>query len=89
MLHCLRADSYRKPKAEPAPGVEEFGLHPLVVEAGGKIALKPSSPSVDSFADMLLDDVELSYGTKVSLHIGSCSKAALVSLIKEMEATLC
>ena len=89
MLHCLRDDSYRKPKAEPTSDTEEFGLHPLVVEAEDNAVMKPSSPSVNSFDDMLLDDVELSYGTKVSLHIGSCSKSALVSLIKEMEATLC
>ena len=89
MLHCLRDDSYRKPKAEPTSDTEELGLHPLVVEAEDNAVMKPSSPSVNSFDDMLLDDVELSYGTKVSLHIGSCSKAALISLIKEMEATLC
>ena len=40
-------------------------------------------------ADMMLDDIDLSFGSQVSLHIGSCSKSALVSLIKEMEGALC
>ena len=38
---------------------------------------------------MMLDDIDLSFGSQVSLHIGSCSKSALVSLIKEMEGALC
>ena len=90
MLHCLRNDSYRKPTSEPASSVGEQGLHPLVVETEENAILKTGSKlSVGSCDEMLIDDVELSYGSKVSLHIGSCSKSALVSLIKEMEATLC
>ena len=89
MLHCLRADSYRKPKAEPAPGVEEFGLHPLVVEAEDDAVMEQGAPSFGSCDDMVIDDIELSYGAKISMHIGSCSKSALISLIKEMEAALC
>lgn len=89
MIHCLRDDSYRKPKAEPASGSGEQGLHPLVVETGNNANIETGNPILESYDDMMLDDVELSYGTKVSLHIGSCSRSALVSLIKEMEATLC
>ena len=36
MLHCLRNDSYRKPKTE-APRVKaEQGLHPLVIDRGSE-----------------------------------------------------
>ena len=90
MLHCLRNDSYRKPTSEPVSSVREQGLHPLVVETEDNAILETGgNPYMASCDDMMFDDVELSYGTKVSLHIGSCSKSALVSLIKEMEATLC
>lgn len=90
MLHCLRDNSYRKPKAGPTPVTGERGLHPLVVETENHAPLETGNPSIESYYDeMRIYDVELSYGTKVGLHIGSCSKAALISLIKEMEATLC
>lgn len=90
MLHCLRNDSYRKPTSVPVSSVGEQGLHPLVVETEDNAILETgSNSSVESCDEMMIDDVELSFGTKVSLHIGSCSKSALVSLIKEMEATLC
>ena len=82
MLHCLRNDSYRKPSAMPVSSDEEQGLHPLVVEPADSV-------TVGQDVDLLLDDIELNFGSKISLHIGSCSKSALVSLIKEMEGTLC
>ena len=89
MLHCLRDDSYRKPGTKPVDSEEEQGLHPLVVDMSNSVAIEPSiSPEVPLSA-MLLDDIDISFGTKVSLHIGSCTKAALVSLIKEMEGVLC
>ena len=89
MLHCLRDDSYRKPGTKPVDSEEEQGLHPLVVDMSNSVAIEPSiSPEVP-FSDMLLDDIDISFGTKVSLHIGSCTKAALVSLIKEIEGVLC
>ena len=89
MLHCLRDDSYRKPGTKPVDSEEEQGLHPLVVDMSNSVAIEPSiSPEVP-FSDMLLDDIDIIFGTKVSLHIGSCTKAALVSLIKEIEGVLC
>ena len=90
MLHCLRNDSYRKPKAE-APRVRaEQGLHPLVIDNVAQPAPRACSNSqVTSSVDLMLKDIELSFGAKASLHIGSCSKSALVSLIKEMEGALC
>ena len=90
MLHCLRNDSYRKPKAE-APRVRaEQGLHPLVIDNVAQPAPRSFSNSqAISCGDLMLKDIELSFGAKASLHIGSCSKSALVSLIKEMEGALC
>ena len=40
MLYCLRDDSYRKPKVSPTSVTEELGLHPLVVETEGNVALE-------------------------------------------------
>ena len=90
MLHCLRNDSYRKPKAE-APRVRAGqGLHPLVIDNVAQPAPRSFSNSqAISSGDLMLKDIELSFGAKASLHIGSCSKSALVSLIKEMEGALC
>ena len=90
MLHCLRNDSYRKPKAEAPRLRAEQGLHPLVIDNVAPPAPRSSSNSqVTSSADLMLKDIELSFGARASLHIGSCSKSALVSLIKEMEVALC
>ncbi len=89
MLHCLRNDSYRKTSARPECSDGEQGLHPLVVEPADSIVMEPSASPLCQDMDLLLDDIDLSFGSKVSLHIGRCSKAALVSLIKEMEAALC
>lgn len=89
MLHCLRNDSYRKPSVTPVSSDEEQGLHPLVVEPADSVTIEPAVLPVGQDVDLLLDDIELNFGSKISLHIGSCSKSALVSLIKEMEGTLC
>ena len=89
MLHCLRDDFYCKPGTKPVDSEEEQGLRPLVVDrADSEITESAVSPEVPLSA-MLLDDIDISFGTKVSLHIGNCSKSALVSLIKEMEEVLC
>ncbi len=89
MLHCLRNDSYRKPSVQTVSADDEQGLHPLVVEQAEAIVTESIIPSEEHGANLLLDDIDLNFGTRVSLHIGSCSKTALVSLIKEMEGTLC
>ena len=90
MLHCLRNDSYRKPKAEVPRVRAEQGLHPLVIANVAQPAPRSFSNSqAISSGDLMLKDIELSFGAKASLHIGSCSKSALVSLIKEMEGALC
>ncbi len=89
MLHCLRNDSYRKPSSKPVSLAAGQGLHPLVVETADSIAVEPTASPVGPDLDLLLDDIDLNFGSTVSLHIGSCSKTALVSLIKEMEGALC
>lgn len=89
MLHCLRNDSYRKPSAEPVSSDGELGLRPLIVEPAESMVAESTTPSVEVDANLLLDDIDLNFGGKVSLHIRSCSKTALVSLIKEMEGALC
>ena len=90
MLHCLRNDSYRKPKAEVPRVRAEQGLHPLVIDNVAQPAPRSFSNSqAISSGDLMLKDIELLFGAKASLHIGSCSKSALVSLIKEMEGALC
>lgn len=89
MLHCLRNDSYRKPSAEPVSSDGELGLRPLIVEPAESMVAESTTPSVEVDANLLLDDIDLNFGGRVSLHIGSCSKTALVSLIKEMEGALC
>ena len=89
MLHCLRNDSYRKPSATPVCPGEERGLHPLVVDPSDSTVTDAAVSPVGQDVDLLLDDIDLSFGGKVSLHIGSCSKTALVSLIREMEGVLC
>ena len=90
MLHCLRNDSYRKPKAEVPRVRAEKGLHPLVIDNVAQPAPRSFSNSqAISSGALMLKDIELSFGAKASLHIGSCSKSALVSLIKEMEGALC
>ena len=73
----------------PVSSDEEQGLHPLVVEPADSVTIKPAVLPVEQDVDLLLDDIELNFGSKISLHIGSCSMSALVSLIKEMEKTLC
>ena len=90
MLHCLRQNSYRKPKASVPESSPEQGLHPLVIDPVASSAVLPADEGqVPAPADRMLEDIDLSFGARVSLHIGSCSRSALVSLIKEMEGVLC
>lgn len=89
MLHALRSASYHKPGSVESEVSSEQGLHPLVIDPA-----EPQSPLVaeqqdKTSAEMMLDDINLSFGARVSLHIGSCSKSALVSLVREMEGALC
>ena len=89
MLHCIRDDSYRKSSIKPVAFEGEQGLRPLVVDRVDSEITEPAVSPELPLSDMMLDDIDISFGTKVSLHIGNCSKPALVSLIKEMEEVLC
>ena len=90
MVHCLRQDSYRKPTASVSESGPEQGLHPLVIDSVASSAVLPADEGESPApADMVLEDIDLSFGARVSLHIGSCSRSALISLIKEMEGALC
>ena len=90
MVHCLRQDSCRKPTASVSESSPEQGLHPLVIDPVASSAVLPADEGESPApADMVLADIDLSFGARVSLHIGSCSRSALISLIKEMEGALC
>lgn len=89
MLHCIRDDSCRKSSIKPVAFEREQGLRPLVVDRVDSEITEPAVSPELPLSDMMLDDIDISFGTKVSLHIGNCSKSALVSLIKEMEEVLC
>lgn len=84
MLHSLRNDSYRKPSAKPVNSDVEQVWHPLVVEAA-----EYAASCVDQGVDLLLDDVDLKFVSKISLHIGSWYNSVLFSLIKAMDGALC
>lgn len=89
MLHCIRDDSYRKSSIKPVAFEGGQGLRPLVVDRVDSEITEPAVSPELPLSDMMLDDIDISFGTKVSLHIGNCPKSALVSLIKEMEEVLC
>ena len=57
MLHCLRNDSYRKPKAEVPRVRAEQGLHPLVIDNVAQPAPRSFSNSqAISSGDLMLKD---------------------------------
>ena len=97
MLHCLRSESYRNTQQAEEEAVLEQGLHPLEVGLPAKAPVtetqkwKPARKreSCESTPDFLLDDISVSFGSGISLHIGTCSKTALISLLKEMESLSC
>lgn len=89
MLHCIRDDSCRKSSIKPVAFEGEQGLRPLVVDRVDSEITEPAVSPELPLSDMMLDDIDISFGTKISLHIGNCSKSALVSLIKEMDEVLC
>lgn len=88
-LHCLRDISYRKSRIKPVASEAEKGLHLLMVDLSSLVAINSSISSGVSLSDILLDNIDGKFCTKVSLHIGDCSKVALISLIKEMEGGIC
>lgn len=71
--------------------LEERGLHPLVVGGHAGSASVPSTTmSVDdALSELVISDVDLYFGNRISLYISNCIKFTLVSLIKEVEGALC
>ena len=93
MLHCLRNDSYCKPyQTIPVKPVKEQGLHPLLVDGMSQ----ESEVSVQSFdqpkgqkPSVNISQVEISLSSKIYVNLHDCSVKTLISLIKEMELSLC
>ena len=93
MLHCLRNDSYRKPQHQSDVQLENPGLMPLVVDsplqdnssvtAESKVKPYKQKPR----QEVTRADFCLNSGIRLSLH--GCDVSTLVSMIKEMEGTLC
>lgn len=93
MLHCLRNDSYRKPQHQSEVQFENPGLMPLVVDsplqdnssvtAESKVKPYKQKPR----QEVTRADFCLNSGIRLSLH--GCDVSTLVSMLKEMEGTLC
>jgi len=93
MLHCLRNESYRRPQQPTEAQVEDPGLRPLVVDSP-----KPEEPPV--LSDQKVKAYKKKYRTEVSradfcltsgirLTLHGCDVKTLLSMIKEMEGSLC
>ena len=93
MLHCLRNESYRRPQQQPKAQVEDPGLKPLVVDS--PMQEEPSVLSdkkVNTYkkkyrTEVSRADFSLTSGIRLTLH--GCDVKTLVSMIKEMEGSLC
>jgi len=88
-LHCLRDISYRRSRIKPVASEAEKGLHLLMVDLSSLVAIDSFISLGVSLSNILSDNIDGNFCTKVSLHIGDCSKVALISLIKEMEGGIC
>ena len=93
MLHCLRNESYRIPQQPTETQAEDPGLRPLLVDSpmpedapmlSGQKAktIKKKYRTGVSRADFCLTS-----GIRLTLH--GCDVKTLVSMIKEMEVSLC
>ena len=93
MLHCLRNDSYRKPRHQSEVELENPGLMPLVVDSplqdnrSVKVESKGKPYKRKYRQEVTRADFCLNSGIRLSLH--GCDVSTLVSMIKEMEGTLC
>ena len=68
MLLCLRNDSYRKPNAKVVSSDAEQGVHPLLAGPADSVTVEPAVLPVEQDVDLLLDDIDLNFGSKISLH---------------------
>ena len=93
MLHCLRNDSYRKPQHQSEVQFEAPGLMPLVVDPPLQDnSSVPAESNVKPYGQKHRQEVTravfcLTSGIRLRLH--GCDVSTLVSMIKEMEGTLC
>lgn len=81
MLHCLRNDSYRKPKqARIIKSEKEQGIHPLVIDGmshESHIDLLPSDNSKMQQA-IQISQVEISLSSKIHVNLHGCSVKTLI-----------
>ena len=49
----------------PVSSDEEQGLHQLVVEPADSVTIEPAVLPVEQDVDLLLDDIELNFGSKI------------------------
>lgn len=93
MLHCLRNDSYCKPQHQSEVELENPGLMPLVVDSplpdnrSVKVESKGKPYKRKHRQEVTRADFCLNSGIRLSIH--GCDVSTLVSMIKEMEGTLC
>ena len=93
MLHCLRNESYRKPQHQSDVQFENPGLMPLVVDSplqdnrSVKVESKGKPYKRKHRQEVTRADFCLNSGIRLSIH--GCDVSTLVSMIKEMERTLC
>ena len=92
MLHCLRTESYRKPQ-QPEVQCEDPGLRPLVVDAPMHeehpmlLVQKVKTCKKKFRTEVIRADFCLPSGIRLTLH--GCDVKTLVSMLKEMEGSLC
>ena len=93
MLHCLRNESYRQPyQTNPVKPVIEQALHPLVVDdmpRGLENSVLSSDQSMRQSSSVQIPHVEISLSSKIHINLRDCSVKTLISLINEMELSLC
>ena len=95
MLHCLRSDSYRQPQRDfTVTNVDDPGIRPLVVDLPQEssqpvVEVKDTKPFCPDRhrSSVQRADFFLTSGIRMSLH--DCDVRTLVSIIKEMEGSLC
>lgn len=93
MLHCLRNESYRRPQPQAEAQVEDPGLRPLVVDSPMQedhrmlSDQKVKTNKKKCRTEVSRADFSLTSGIRLTLH--GCDVKTLVSMIKEMESSLC
>ena len=93
MLHCLRKDSYGESyQTSPVKPVKEQGLHPLVFDGmsqESQVSVLSSDQPKGLQPSVNISQVEISLSSKIHVNLHDCSFKTLISLIKEMELSLC